>query len=54
VNAYEIIKEENTPATAKNSQLIAVAGVVLVILIIALGYRSKNRDSYDDDGDYSL
>lgn len=54
VNAYEIIKEENTPATAKNSQLIAVAGVVLVILIIALGYRSKNRDRYDDDGDYSL
>jgi hypothetical protein len=28
--------------------------VALVILIIALGYRSKNKDDYNDDGDYSL
>lgn len=52
--AYEILKEENTPATAKNSQLIAVFAVALVILIIALGYRSKNKDDYKDDGDYTL
>ncbi|MBE6511522.1 MAG: hypothetical protein E7Z75_00010 [Methanobrevibacter olleyae] len=52
--AYEILKEENTPVTAKNSQLIALFGVALVILIIALGYRSKNKDDYKDDGDYSL
>ena len=54
LNAYEILKEENTPTTAKNSQLIAVFAVALVILIIALGYRSKNKDDYNDDGDYSL
>ena len=36
--AYEILKENNTPPTAKNSQLLAVFGVALVILIIALGY----------------
>ena len=55
VNAYEILKEENTPATAKNSQLLAVFGVALVILIIALGYRSKNKDDYQlDNHDYEL
>lgn len=54
VSAYEILKEKNTPTTAKNSQLIAVFAVALVILIIALGYRSKNDDEYKDDGDYSL
>ena len=52
--AYEILKEQNTPPTAKNSQLLAVFAVALVILIIALGYRSKNKDDYKDDGDYSL
>lgn len=52
--AYEILKEENTPVTAKNSQLIAVFGVALVILIIALGYRSKNKDDFADDGNYNL
>lgn len=52
--AYEILKEENTPITAKNSQLIAVFGVALVILIIALGYRSKNKDDFADDGNYNL
>ena len=51
--AYEILKD-NTPPTAKNSQLLAVFGVALVILIIALGYRSKNKDEYEDDGDYSI
>ena len=54
VKAYEIFKEEKTPVTAKNSQLIAIFGVAFVILIIALGYRSKNKDDYQDDGDYSL
>lgn len=54
ISAYEILKDENTPATAKNSQLIALFGVAFVILIIALGYRSKNKDEYQDDGDYSL
>ena len=54
ISAYEILKEKNTPTTAKNSQLIAVFGVALVILIIALGYRSKNKDEYQEDGDYSL
>jgi parallel beta-helix repeat protein len=53
-NAYEILREQNTPAAAKNSQLIAVFAVALVILIIALGYRSKNKDEYNDNGDYSL
>ena len=54
-NAYEILKEEKTPATAKNSQLLAVFGVALVILIIALGYRSKNKDDYQfDNHDYEL
>ena len=53
--AYEILKEENTPATAKNSQLLAVFGVALVILIIALGYRSKNKDDYQlDNHNYEL
>ena len=47
VSAYEILKEEKTPPTAKNSQLLAVFGVALVLLIIALGYRSKNKDDYD-------
>ena len=51
VNAYELLKEENTPTTAKNSQLFAVAGVALVLLIIALGYRSKNKDEYVDNND---
>ena len=51
--AYEILKD-NTPPTAKNSQLLAVFGVALVILIIALGYRSKNKDEYEDDGDYRI
>ena len=51
VNAYEILREENTPTAAKNSQLFAVAGVALVILIIALGYRSKNKDEYLDNND---
>lgn len=54
VNAYEIFKEENTPVTAKNSQLIAIFGVAIVILIIALGYRSKNKDDFQDDGNYKL
>ena len=49
VSAYELLKEKDTPATAKNSQLIAVFGVALVILIIALGYRSKNKDDYSSD-----
>lgn len=53
--AYEILKEENTPTTAKNSQLFAVVGVVLVILVIALGYRSKNKDDFiDNDETYEL
>ena len=53
--AYEILQEENTPTTAKNSQLFAVAGVALVILIIALGYRSKNKDDYQsDNNNYDL
>ena len=50
-NAYEILKEENTPAAAKNSQLIAVFAVALVILIIALGYRSKNKDYYQAENE---
>lgn len=55
VNAYEIFPQENTPTTAKNSQLLAVFGVALVLLIIALGYRSKNKNEYEDDGEnYSL
>ena len=55
IAAYEIFKEENVPPTAKNSQLYAVAGVALVILIIALGYRSKNKDEFmDNDGTYEL
>ena len=54
ISAYEILKEEKIPATAKNSQLLALFGVAFVILIIALGYRSKNKDDYQDDGDYSL
>ena len=54
VKAYEIFKEEKTPVTAKNSQLIAIFGVAFVILIIALGYRSKNKDDYQDGEDYSL
>ena len=54
MKAYEIFKEEKTPVTAKNSQLIAIFGVAFVILIISLGYRSKNKDDYQDDGDYSL
>ena len=52
--AYEILKD-NTPPTAKNSQLLAVFGVALVILIIALGYRSKNKDDYQlDNHNYEL
>lgn len=54
LSTYEILKEENTPTTAKNSQLIAVFGVALVILIIALGYRSKSKDDYEEDEDYSI
>ena len=53
--AYEILKENNTPPTAKNSQLLAVFGVALVILIIALGYRSKSKDDYQlDNHNYEL
>ena len=53
--AYEIVKEKNTPPTAKNSQLLGLFGVALVILIIALGYRSKNKDDYQlDNHDYEL
>ena len=49
ISAYEITKEKNTPPTAKNSQLLGVFAVALVILIIALGYRSKNKDDYQLD-----
>ena len=53
--AYEILKEENAPTSAKNSQLFAVVGVALVILVIALGYRSKNKDEFiDNDETYEL
>ena len=53
--AYEISKEKQTPPTAKNSQLLGLFGVALVILIIALGYRSKDKDDYQlDNHDYEL
>ena len=51
VSAYELLREKDTPAAAKNSQLIAVFAVALVILIIALGYRSKNKDDYASDNE---
>ena len=35
---YEISKEKETPPTAKNSQLLGLFAVALVMLIIALGY----------------
>jgi hypothetical protein len=35
--------------------LFAVVGVALVILVIALGYRSKNKDEFiDNDETYEL
>ena len=55
ISAYEISKEKQTPPTAKNSQLLGLFAVALVILIIALGYRSKNKDDYQlDNHDYEL
>ena len=44
INAYEILQEEPDSVSAKNSQLLAVFAVFLVLFIIALGYRSKSKD----------
>ena len=55
ISAYEISKEKETPPTAKNSQLLGLFAVALVMLIIALGYRSKNKDDYQfDNHNYEL
>jgi len=53
ITAYELSPEELSSSSAKNSQWLALAGVLLVLLIIALGYRKKDN-KFEDDGDYSL
>ncbi|MBR5503191.1 MAG: right-handed parallel beta-helix repeat-containing protein [Methanobrevibacter sp.] len=48
LTAYKLEKQISGTA-AKNSQLIAVFAVFFVILIVALGYRSKNKNDNLDD-----
>lgn len=45
VNAYEILEQNPAPVAAKNSQVLALVAVFSVLLILALGYRSKNKDN---------